>query len=114
MLPPVQVKRAFDLVHKPALRLGMLKKAALQVRVCRARLGDVMTTTALPRHGFLFSKKRCPAHCMAERVSRDGGSVSRFDCLRQVKVEVDGQTKKTAEAHGSSREVWPSRVCVPP
>lgn len=27
-----QIKRAFHLVHKPALRLGMLKKAALQVR----------------------------------------------------------------------------------
>ena len=27
-----QVKRAMNLVHKPALRLGMLKKAALQVR----------------------------------------------------------------------------------
>ena len=37
-----------------------------------------------------------------------------FDCMRQVKVEVDGQTKKTAEAHGSSREVWLSRACVIP
>ena len=33
-----QIKRAFDLVHKPALRLGMLKKAALQVRVFHIHL----------------------------------------------------------------------------